>query len=185
LAIAPTQHLNIRANTSPAKVGSVIMVLSAAQTHNQTENNAPYSLFGDNSGIYGSWLLHSQRNSLLKYQWHWDGGHFAHHKFHRDQPNANTHANDYADSHFNAITNEDSDTDANGNCFSHGNTDGNANADSHADANTNRHPNAQTDSNPDTNCHCNADAYTFADTNRHSNSDSDTDTDTNARRSIR
>ena len=48
-------HLNIRADTNPAKVGSVVMILSGAQSRTQTENNAPYSLFGDNSGIYNVW----------------------------------------------------------------------------------------------------------------------------------
>ena len=48
-------HLNIRANTDPAKVGSVVMVLSGTEARTQTENNAPYSLFGDSSGIYNVW----------------------------------------------------------------------------------------------------------------------------------
>jgi len=48
-------HLNVRANTTPATVGSVVMVLSGTQSRTQTENNAPYSLFGDSGGIYSSW----------------------------------------------------------------------------------------------------------------------------------
>ena len=56
ISLATTgQNLNIRANTNPAKVGSVKMILGGTQTRTQTENNAPYSLFGDNSGVYNSW----------------------------------------------------------------------------------------------------------------------------------
>ena len=55
LATLPTRNLNVRANTSPATVGSVVFVLSGAQTRNQTETNAPYALFGDNSGHYNPW----------------------------------------------------------------------------------------------------------------------------------
>jgi hypothetical protein len=49
-------HLNIRANANPANVGSVVMILSGTQGHNEIENNAPYSLFGDNGGIYNVWV---------------------------------------------------------------------------------------------------------------------------------
>jgi hypothetical protein len=55
LATAPSQHLNIRADTSPATVGSVILVLSGTQSRTQTENGAPYTLFGDNGTVYNSW----------------------------------------------------------------------------------------------------------------------------------
>src|SRR4029077_18194438 len=56
LASSPTQHLNIRANTNPSTVGSVTMVLSGTQSQTQTENTAPYALFGDNgAGVYNSW----------------------------------------------------------------------------------------------------------------------------------
>ncbi|PSR56915.1 hypothetical protein AHMF7605_27170 [Adhaeribacter arboris] len=48
LATLPTQNLNIRANTSPAIVGSVVFALSGTQSRNQTETKAPYDLFGDN-----------------------------------------------------------------------------------------------------------------------------------------
>ncbi len=50
-----TTQLNIRANTSPATVGSVIFALSGSDTQNQTENVAPYALFGDSSGNFTSW----------------------------------------------------------------------------------------------------------------------------------
>ncbi|RAJ90683.1 putative secreted protein (Por secretion system target), partial [Larkinella arboricola] len=55
LATLPTQSLNIRANTSPATVGSVKLVLSGKQNRTQTETGAPYSLFGDSNGNYNAW----------------------------------------------------------------------------------------------------------------------------------
>ncbi|RDC62027.1 PKD domain-containing protein [Adhaeribacter pallidiroseus] len=48
LATLPTQNVNIRANTSPSLVGSVVFALSGTQSRNQTETKAPYDLFGDN-----------------------------------------------------------------------------------------------------------------------------------------
>ncbi|WP_158267630.1 InlB B-repeat-containing protein [Adhaeribacter arboris] len=53
--IATLKTLNIRANTNPAKVGSVKMALTGPQTKNTTETGAPYALFGDVSGNYNSW----------------------------------------------------------------------------------------------------------------------------------
>ncbi len=50
----PTGNLNIRANVD-ATVGSVSFNLSGAQTQSQTESEAPYALFGDNSGNYNAW----------------------------------------------------------------------------------------------------------------------------------
>ena len=55
LATLPTRNLNIRANTNPATVGSVIFTLSGAQSQNQTESVAPYALFSDNGGAYNAW----------------------------------------------------------------------------------------------------------------------------------
>ena len=55
LATLPTRNLNIRANTSPATVGSVVFALSGAATQNQTENVVPYALFSDNGGVYNAW----------------------------------------------------------------------------------------------------------------------------------
>ena len=55
LATLPTRRLNIRANTSPATVGSVVFALSGAATRNQTESVTPYALFSDNGGVYNSW----------------------------------------------------------------------------------------------------------------------------------
>ncbi|MFD2515175.1 malectin domain-containing carbohydrate-binding protein [Pontibacter locisalis] len=56
LAALPTKNLNIRANTSPETVGSVVMELTGAHTRTVTENIAPYTLFGDNNNWdYYSW----------------------------------------------------------------------------------------------------------------------------------
>jgi hypothetical protein len=56
LATLPSTNLNVRANTSPSTVGSVVFALSGAQSTNHTENGAPYALFGDNgAGIYTAW----------------------------------------------------------------------------------------------------------------------------------
>ncbi|TCZ67481.1 malectin domain-containing carbohydrate-binding protein [Flaviaesturariibacter aridisoli] len=55
LATLPSRSLNIRANTSPGTVGSVVFSLSGSQTRNATETAAPYALFGDNAGNYNAW----------------------------------------------------------------------------------------------------------------------------------
>ena len=55
LATLPTRNLNVRANTSPGTVGSVIFALSGAQIQNQTESVVPYALFSDNGGAYNPW----------------------------------------------------------------------------------------------------------------------------------
>ncbi|SHJ59590.1 repeat domain (List_Bact_rpt) [Hymenobacter daecheongensis DSM 21074] len=55
LAALPTRNLNVRANTSPATVGSVVFSLSGAQARSQTESVAPYALFSDASGDYNPW----------------------------------------------------------------------------------------------------------------------------------
>ncbi|PSR54646.1 hypothetical protein AHMF7605_14580 [Adhaeribacter arboris] len=56
LSSLPTKNLNIRANTSPATVGSVVFNLSGAQVQNQTQTEKPYALFGDASGDYYPWV---------------------------------------------------------------------------------------------------------------------------------
>ncbi|WP_265991427.1 putative Ig domain-containing protein [Larkinella insperata] len=56
LATLASRNLNLRANTSPATVGSVRMVLSGRQNRTQTETGAPYSLFGDSNGDYNNWI---------------------------------------------------------------------------------------------------------------------------------
>jgi len=56
LSTLPTKNLNVRANTNPATVGSVVFTLGGIQSRNQTENNPPYALFGDNgTGTYFAW----------------------------------------------------------------------------------------------------------------------------------
>ncbi|GAB3853096.1 hypothetical protein GCM10028822_21510 [Hymenobacter terrigena] len=55
LAALPTRNLNIRANTTPAIVGSVTFDLSGPETHAGIENQAPYALFSDLNGDYAAW----------------------------------------------------------------------------------------------------------------------------------
>jgi hypothetical protein len=55
LSALPTRNLNIRANTNPALVGSVVFDLSGVVTRKQTETGAPYALFGDANGNYHPW----------------------------------------------------------------------------------------------------------------------------------
>lgn len=53
----PTRNINIRANvnTPAVPVKSVLMALTGSQVHTQTENVAPYALFGDNYGNFNAW----------------------------------------------------------------------------------------------------------------------------------
>ena len=55
LAALPTRSLNVRANTSPATVGSVTFALSGAATRAHTESVVPYALFSDTNGDYNPW----------------------------------------------------------------------------------------------------------------------------------
>ncbi|SNC77729.1 hypothetical protein SAMN06265337_4337, partial [Hymenobacter gelipurpurascens] len=55
LATLPTQNLSIRANTSPATVGSVLLSLSGAQTQRTTDRKPPYALPDDANGNYTAW----------------------------------------------------------------------------------------------------------------------------------
>lgn len=52
LGTLPANNINIRANTFPATVGSVVFTLNSK---NKTENVAPYSLRGDTNGDYDGW----------------------------------------------------------------------------------------------------------------------------------
>lgn len=45
-------EVNVRANTMPAHVGSVVFELTGATTHRQVETVGLYTLFGDNNGDY-------------------------------------------------------------------------------------------------------------------------------------
>ena len=54
LATLPTRNVNLRANTTPATVGSVRFGLDGNANH-RTDDSAPYSLGGDTSGDYANW----------------------------------------------------------------------------------------------------------------------------------
>jgi hypothetical protein len=54
LSALPTRQLNIRADTSPATVGSVRFALDGSANF-RTESSAPYALAGDTGGDYASW----------------------------------------------------------------------------------------------------------------------------------
>ncbi len=54
LASLPTKNLNIRANTSPATVGSVRFALNGDSNY-RTETAAPYAFAGDTSGNFWPW----------------------------------------------------------------------------------------------------------------------------------
>jgi hypothetical protein len=54
LATLPTRQLNIRANTTPATVGSVRFGLDGTASY-VTDNGAPYSLAGDDASGYLPW----------------------------------------------------------------------------------------------------------------------------------
>lgn len=54
LAILPTRNLNVRANTSPANVGSVRFDLDGTTSY-RVEGTPPYSLAGDSGGNYSAW----------------------------------------------------------------------------------------------------------------------------------
>ncbi|MBA3885789.1 MAG: hypothetical protein H0X67_08655, partial [Acidobacteria bacterium] len=56
LSRLPTRNLNLRANTSPATVGSVVFGLNGNASY-AVENVAPYALAGDNNGNYAPWKL--------------------------------------------------------------------------------------------------------------------------------
>jgi hypothetical protein len=54
LRTLPTRNLNVRANTSPAVVGSVRFTFSGTPA-TATESSAPYALAGDTGGNYNAW----------------------------------------------------------------------------------------------------------------------------------
>ena len=54
LADLPTPRLNVRAETSPATVGSVRFALDDNSNY-RTETAAPYALTGDDAGNYRPW----------------------------------------------------------------------------------------------------------------------------------
>ncbi len=50
----PTKNLNIRANTDPLKVGSVMFTYDGKENFH-TENVTPFALYSDNNGNYKAW----------------------------------------------------------------------------------------------------------------------------------
>ena len=54
LAVLPTRNLNIRADTNPSTVGSVVFGFQGDATF-RTENGAPYAMFGDAGGDFLPW----------------------------------------------------------------------------------------------------------------------------------
>ncbi|WP_221392039.1 Ig-like domain-containing protein [Dyadobacter sp. NIV53] len=69
LAALPTKNINIRANTSPGTVGSVVFVLSGTQNRTQIESQGPYDLFGDSMNwtpAAGSYTLKATPYSAAK-----------------------------------------------------------------------------------------------------------------------
>lgn len=63
LAQLPTRNLNVRANTTPAIVGSVRFGLDN-NANFKLENTAPYALAGDNNGDYHPWTPSVGTHSL-------------------------------------------------------------------------------------------------------------------------
>ncbi len=74
LKTLPTRKLNIRANTNPAIVGSVVLNLSGAVTRNTTDGTAPYSLFGDTNGDYTPWTPNAGSYTLKATPYSSSGG---------------------------------------------------------------------------------------------------------------
>ncbi|RAJ90040.1 putative secreted protein (Por secretion system target) [Larkinella arboricola] len=74
LATLPTRQLNIRANTQPATVSWVEMVLGGPQSHSQRETQAPYALFGDQNGFYNGWVPAEGQYSLQGVPYNESGG---------------------------------------------------------------------------------------------------------------
>ncbi|MCI0568248.1 MAG: hypothetical protein L0Z52_08690, partial [Acidobacteria bacterium] len=73
LATLPTQNLNVRANTSPATVGSVVFGLDGNPAF-RIESGAPYALAGDVSGNYNAWTPSLGSHALTGTAWTSAGG---------------------------------------------------------------------------------------------------------------
>jgi uncharacterized repeat protein (TIGR02543 family) len=70
----PTRNLNIRANTAPDPVGSVVFTLSGAESRNHTESTAPYALFSDIGGDFNAWTPTLGSYTLLGTPYNAGGG---------------------------------------------------------------------------------------------------------------
>ncbi|MDZ7849108.1 MAG: hypothetical protein U5L96_21635 [Owenweeksia sp.] len=68
-----TNNLNIRANTSPSTVGSVIFDLDGNSNY-RTESAAPYALVGDSNGDYYVWNPSLGNHSLTATPYTSSGG---------------------------------------------------------------------------------------------------------------
>ena len=64
LSAVKASKINIRANTSPSKVGSVYFVLTGASSQTKSDESFPYALFGDKSGDYNNWAPASGNYTL-------------------------------------------------------------------------------------------------------------------------
>ena len=89
LASLPTSNLNIRANTSPATIGSVRFALDGNSAY-ATETILPYALAGDSSGNYNAWTPAVGSHSLTATPYsgarrHRHRRHAAHRRLHRHQ----------------------------------------------------------------------------------------------------
>jgi hypothetical protein len=72
LSALPTRNLNVRANTSPAAVGSVRFGYDG-NANFRTENAGPYALAGDTGGNYYAWTPASGTHSLTATPWSGSG----------------------------------------------------------------------------------------------------------------
>jgi large repetitive protein len=66
--------VNIRANTNPSLVGSVVMNLSGATTASRVETAAPYALYGDSNGNYGLGSINTGNHTLTATPYTSSGG---------------------------------------------------------------------------------------------------------------
>ncbi|MBL7473173.1 PKD domain-containing protein [Robertkochia sediminum] len=66
--------LNIRANTNPTQVGSVILALSGPVSNSRKESVAPYALFGDSGGNYKSGILTAGNYTITATPYSGSGG---------------------------------------------------------------------------------------------------------------
>ncbi len=73
LATLPTRNLNVRANTSPATVGSVKFGYDGNANY-RTESTAPYALEGDTAGNYNAWTPATGSHTLAATPYTESGG---------------------------------------------------------------------------------------------------------------
>lgn len=66
--------LNIRANTYPSKVGSVVFTVTGRLSYTRTDNDPPYSVFGDTTGDYTDWTPSTGNYTITAIPWTIPGG---------------------------------------------------------------------------------------------------------------